>query len=104
MASETIWIFVCGLALACAVLFLSAGMLLILRRVKALETALRGVKSVLDDLPRIQNEVRDIRETLEELPLDELKEQAAFEKSFAERLEEIANYDIEVAMGGSDGT
>jgi len=71
-------------------------------RLKTAETALRGVKPLLEDIPRLSNEVRDMRETLDELPLDELREQAAFEKSFADRLEEIANYDLTVAMGGGE--
>lgn len=74
-------------------------------RLNAAEEALAGVKQATEDYPRIRNEVNDMRSTLDELPLDDLVAQAQFEKAYADGLENISTYSVEVAMrGGGDNS
>lgn len=71
-------------------------------KVRTMETALSAVKPALDEYPKIANEIRDIREVIDELPMDELTAAAAYEKAYAEGLEAINNYSVAVAMGGGE--
>lgn len=74
-------------------------------RLDTAEAALESVKQAAEDYPRIKNEVNDMRDTLEELPLDDLVAQAQFEKAYADGLESISTYSVEVAMrGGGDNS
>lgn len=91
--------------LLAAVLILGAAVAVLARRVLRLERqqeaaqeALNGVKQAAEDYPRISNEVRDMRETLDALPMDELLAQAEYDKAFSDGLESISGYSVEVAM------
>ena len=98
------WTLISLLAFAVAGLFLAREVNKLRERVRTAETALSAVKPALEEYPKLANEVRDIRETLDELPLDDLAAQAAYEKAYAESLEAINNYSVEVAMkNGGDG-
>ena len=93
----------CWLALlTLCVLLLLRAVAKLAERVKTAEAALSGVKPTLEEHARLANEIRDIRDILEELPMDELQAQAAYEKAYAESLEAINNYSVEVAMGGGE--
>lgn len=70
---------------------------------KAAELAMKSVRQAAEDYPRIKNEVADMRETLDALPVEDLVAQAEFEKAYADGLASINNYSVEVAMkGGGD--
>ena len=90
------------LAVAVAVLFFVLTVYRLEKRVRTLEKALSGVKPVLEEHARLANEVRDIRAVVDELPVEEIVQQAAYEKMYAESLEAINNYSVEVAMGGGE--
>lgn len=93
----------CWLALlTLCVLVLLRDMVTQAEQVKTLEKALSGVKPILEEHARLANEVRDIRAVVEELPVEEIVQQAAYEKMYAESLEAINNYSVEVAMGGGE--
>lgn len=91
--------------LALSELALAAKVKSVLHTLNEAQKALSAVKQAADDYPRIANEVQDIRSTLEELPLDDLVAQAQFEKAYADGLENISTYSVEVAMrGGGDNS
>lgn len=93
------------LAYSVSIVFLSRAVQKLTRRMNAAEESLAGVKQAADDYPRILNEVNDMRSTLDELPLDDLAAQAQFEKAYADGLENISTYSVEVAMrGGGDNS
>ena len=92
--------FLGGVAICLAVQLREQKMLAL--KVKTIETALSAVKPALDEYPKIANEIRDIREVIDELPVDDLVAQAAYEKTYAESLEAINNYSVAVAMGGGE--
>lgn len=93
------------LAFSVSIAFLSLAVQKLTERLNAAEEALAGVKQAADDYPRIRNEVNDMRSTLDELPLDDLVAQAQFEKAYADGLESISTYSVEVAMrGGGDNS
>ena len=96
--------------LLAAVLMIGAAVAVLARRVLRLELqqktaqeALNGVKQAAEDYPRISNEVRDMRETLEALPMDELLAQAEYDRAFSDGLESISGYSVEVAMNKGGG-
>ena len=97
-----IFIFLSLLAIAVAVLFSVLTVYRLAKRVATLEKALSGVKPILEEHARLANEVRDIRAVVEELPVEEIVQQAAYEKMYAESLEAINNYSVEVAMSGGE--
>jgi hypothetical protein len=68
------------------------------RRVETAERALSGVKPVLDGWANISNEVRDMRETMDALPLEEIQAAADYDKALMDGLENIANYSLSEAM------
>ena len=69
------------------------------KRLILLELTLNGVKPTLEEMAKVQNEVRDLREAFDQLPMDELMAQAEFEKNYADGLAAIAGYSYETAIG-----
>ena len=68
-------------------------------RLIVVETALNGVKPTMNEVANVLNEVRDMRETLDQLPIDDLLAQAEYEKSYADGLAAIAGYSYDKALG-----
>ena len=69
------------------------------KRLILLELTLNGVKPALEEMAKVQNEVRDMREVIDQLPIDDLMAQAEFEKNYADGLAAIAGYSYETAIG-----
>lgn len=53
-----------------------------------------------EKIRELEERVDALEEMAELLPLDELEAQAAFEKSYADALENLSNYSYDVAMKG----
>ena len=98
------WILLAAvLILGATVAFLTRRVLRLERQQETAQEALNGVKQAAADYPRISNEVRDMRETLDALPMDDLLAQAEYDKAFSDGLESISSYSVAVAMkGGGD--
>lgn len=69
------------------------------RRLDELAGALAAWEPAVADYPRIANEVRDMRETLESLPLDDLQGAADADALLMKGMENIVNYSQTRAMG-----
>lgn len=87
------------MALQCVICWLLAcSVASLAKRVGIAEKALAAVEKSCECLPRLENEVRDMRETLDGLPLDELQAAADYDKALLDGLENIANYSLSEAM------